>query len=57
MGLNYHGTINIPHRIAYNIIRNLTNIIIKNEKQSFITSEEIEIIEKPQLKELSMSML
>ena len=43
MGLNYHGTTNIPHQIA-------TNISIKNEIQSFLTVEEIEKIEKPQLK-------
>ena len=43
--LNYHGTTNIPHQIA-------TNISVKNEIQSFIISEEIEKIEKLQLKEL-----
>ena len=45
MGLNYHGTTNIPHQIT-------TNISIKNEIQSFLTVEEIEKIEKPQLKEV-----
>ena len=44
MGSNYQGTNNIPHQIA-------TNISIKNTIQSLFTPEEIEKIEKPQLKE------
>ena len=42
--LNYHGTTNIEHQIA-------ENVTIKSEIHNFLTPEQVEKIEKPELKE------